>query len=334
MNELLADIKVKLQNGDYKNEEHIRLSLVARVLQNLGWDIWNPKEVNTEFFVDPKEDKTRVDIALFLRPVAPAVFIEIKDVGQIQGRLAHIERQLRDYNRNHTAMFTIITDGREWRFYYSQTGGEFSKKLFETFNFEEDNLNDIEESFATFLKKSEIENGNAKGKAENYLQKNQKQQTAEGCLPEARRKISEPPYPSLPDALMSLVREEGFPITQDEAEKFIKEASERKPTTARFQPLVESPVSERKTKNTQHRRKKKDGKIAFVDELLLSGKYTKPEIAAQLSTKFEVPEKTAKNTVSWSASTICERHPGKKSNHLLNPKVEKMAIRMPVRRQQ
>jgi hypothetical protein len=27
------------------------------------------------------------------------------------------------------------------------------------------------------------------------LQKNQKQQTAEDCLPEARRRISEPPYP-------------------------------------------------------------------------------------------------------------------------------------------
>lgn len=232
MNELLADVKAKLKNGDYKNEEHIRFSLVARVLQNLGWDIWNPKEVNTEFIVVPNEDKTRVDVALFLRPFAPAVFIEIKDVGQIQGRLPHIERQLRDYNRNNTAMFTIITDGREWRFYFSQTGGEFSKKCFETFNFAEDNLNDIEESLVTFLRKSEIENGNAKGKAENYLQKNQKQQTAEDCLPEARRRISEPPYPNLPDALMSLVRDKGFPITQDEAEKFIKEADKRKPAVS------------------------------------------------------------------------------------------------------
>jgi hypothetical protein len=61
------------------------------------------------------------------------------------------------------------------------------------------------------------------------LQKNQKQQTAEDCLPEARRKISEPPYPSLPIALVSLVCEKGFSITQDEAVKFIKEADERKP---------------------------------------------------------------------------------------------------------
>ena len=84
---------------------------------------------NTEFIVVPNEDKTRVDVALFLTPFAPAVFIEIKGVGLIQGRLADIERQLRDYNRNNTAMFTIITDGREWRFYFSQTGGEFSKNV-------------------------------------------------------------------------------------------------------------------------------------------------------------------------------------------------------------
>jgi hypothetical protein len=333
MNELLADIKAKLQNGDYKNEEHIRLSLVARVLQGLGWNIWNPKEVNTEFIVVPNEDKTRVDVALFLRPFAPAVFIEIKDVGQIQGRLAHIERQLRDYNRNNTAMFTIITDGREWRFYFSQTGGEFSKKCFETFNFSEDNLNDIEESLATFLRKSEIENGNAKSKAENYLQKNQKQQTAEDCLPEARRRISEPPYPSLPDALMSLVREKDFSITQDEAEKFIKEAAERKPPIGVFQPPIKPHISKRGAENVQRKPQKPGGKIVFVDELLLSGKYTKPEVVSALSKEFNVPEKTSKNTVSWCASTMMKRH-GKKSNHLLNPKVEKMAIRMPVRRQQ
>ncbi len=128
MNEVLADIKSKLQSRDYKNEEHIRLSLVARLLQNVGWDIWNPKEVNTEFIAAPNEDKTRVDVALFFTPHAPAVFIEIKGVGQIQ-RLQDIERQLRGYNRDNTAMFAIITDGREWRFYLSQTGGEFSKKM-------------------------------------------------------------------------------------------------------------------------------------------------------------------------------------------------------------
>ena len=263
MNELLADIKAKLQNGDYKNEEHIRLSLVARILQNLGWDIWNPKEVNTEFIVVPNEDKTRVDVALFLTPFAPAVFIEIKGVGQIQGRLQDIERQLRDYNRNNTALFTIITDGHEWRFYYSQTGGEFLKKCFETFDFVEDNLNDIEESFATFLKKSEIENENAKRKAENYLQKNQKQQTAEDCLSEARRRISEPPYPNLPDALIALVREKGFSLTTDEAARFIKEANERKPSVSFAHQTTPTPTLHKANKDRKPGLGKLGGFLGF-----------------------------------------------------------------------
>src|SRR3972149_2052194 len=113
MKDILTDIKAGLQNGDYSNEEHVRLSLVARVLQKLDWNIWDPKEVNAEFVVVPNEDKTRVDLALFLKPAMPSVFVEIKAVGQVQGRLSEIERQVRDYNRNNTALFSIITDGRE-----------------------------------------------------------------------------------------------------------------------------------------------------------------------------------------------------------------------------
>ena len=65
MDEIIKDIQEKLRNNYYLNEEHVRLSLVARILQSLGWDIWNPKETNCEFIVAPHEDKTRVDIALF-----------------------------------------------------------------------------------------------------------------------------------------------------------------------------------------------------------------------------------------------------------------------------
>jgi len=192
----------------------------------------NPTEVNSEFIVVPNEDKTRVDLALFFRPTTPSVFIEIKAVGQLQGRLADVERQLRDYNRNNTAMFSIITDGREWRFYYSQTAGEFSQKCFESFNIEEDNIEDVELSMVTFLKKSEIANDNAWRDAETYLQLNQKQRAMEDCLPEARRLLQDPPFPSLPQALVTLVQAKGFTVTQEEAISFIKSAGELRPPPA------------------------------------------------------------------------------------------------------
>jgi len=225
MKELLADIKARLLNGEYKNEEHVRLSLVARVLQGLGWNIWNPIEVNTEFVVVPNEDSKKVDVALFLRPFVPTVFVEIKAVGQMQGKLTATELQMRNYNRDNQAMFTVITDGRNWRFYLSSAGGEFSRRCFKTFDLLADDLEEVEASLSAFLKKSEVEN--ARQKAEDYLKLNHIQRTAEDCLPEARRKISEPPYPSLPAALVFLVGEKGFSITQEDAVKFIKEGSER-----------------------------------------------------------------------------------------------------------
>jgi hypothetical protein len=242
MKEVLADIKARLLNGEYKCEEHIRLSLVARVLHTLGWNIWSPTEVNTEFIVIPHEDKTRVDIALFLNQFEPAVFIEIKCIGQIQGRLAEIERQLRDYNRDNQAMFTVITDGRNWRFYFAYSSGEYSRRCFETVDLVEDDLDEVEGSLTAFLKKSEIENENARRKAENCLQLNQTQRTAEDCLPEARRLITESPYPTLPQALIQLVRARGRTLTPEDADTIIKQANLRRASLSPPPTKITEPV--------------------------------------------------------------------------------------------
>ena len=120
MKSTLDDIRRKLADGVYKNEEHVRLSLVARILGELGWDLWNPSEVNSEFIAVPNEDSTRVDLALFLNPYSPpSVYVEVKAVGKLQGDIGQFEIQLRDYNRNNTAVFSVITDGQRWNFYYS-----------------------------------------------------------------------------------------------------------------------------------------------------------------------------------------------------------------------
>ncbi len=153
MNDILAEIREYIKNGYFKNEENVRFSLVARILKELGWDIWNPKEVTTEFKTVPNEDKSRVDIALFDNSPTPSVFIEIKAIGKLDTDLVKYEVQLRDYNRNNTAPFSIITDGRKWRFYYSQTGGEFSQKCFKVIDLLDDAIADIALSLYAFLSK-------------------------------------------------------------------------------------------------------------------------------------------------------------------------------------
>jgi hypothetical protein len=222
MKETLADIRLKFMDNLYQNEEHVRFALVGRVLQALGWNVWNPMEVYTEYKPIPTENQSRVDYALFTGSEIPWVFIEVKAVGLVDTNLPAIERQMRDYNTNLTAMFSVITDGQKWRFYYSQTGGEFSQKLFKVIDLLNDDVGDCELSLRAFLSKSEIENGNAEQEAKDYLKFTLKQRAMDGALPQARRMVDEPPFPSLPQALIDLVGKAGHKITLEEAVEFIK----------------------------------------------------------------------------------------------------------------
>jgi hypothetical protein len=222
MHEILLDIQQRLRRKEYKNEEHVRLSLVARVVQELGWDIWNPTEVFTEFKATKKEDHTRVDVALFTRDFEDtAIFIECKGVGAFATDLAAVERQLRDYNRDHTALFTIITDGRHWRFYFSFTSGEFKDKLFCKFDLQQDGLEEVAGYLDTFLRRDNITNHSARQKAEAYLMLGKKERAMQDVLPDAQKIVSQPPFPSLPEAMVQLLAAKVLTITPAEAQAFL-----------------------------------------------------------------------------------------------------------------
>jgi len=211
MREILSDIRERLQRGEYKNEEHVRLSLVCRLLSHskIDWDIWDPTEVNTEFQAVPTEDKTRVDVALFADKTFPSVFIEVKAVGKLQPNLlGEIERQVRDYNRNNTALFSVITDGKIWRFYYSQTGGEFHHKCFKKCNLLKDDFEDLEQTFIWFFGKENILSGRAEEQARKYLQSTKEEKAVQNCLTQAKRLVQAPPYPSLLEAIVKLIKQQ------------------------------------------------------------------------------------------------------------------------------
>jgi hypothetical protein len=227
MKDVLKDIRYKLENHLYQCEEHVRLSLVARILSELGWDIWNPLEVNSEYKPVPSEDATKVDIALFQTKYIPTAYIEIKQHGKLEKEISRIEKQLRDYCRDNTALFAIMTDGEKWRFYYSQTGGEFSQKCFKVLDIRNDDLDELCESFQLFLSKESIESGKAKKEAEDYLQLNQKQRAIEDAIPIAKKTVQEPPFPRLTEAIVQIVAQSGITISESEAESYLMDNSSR-----------------------------------------------------------------------------------------------------------
>ncbi|MCC6681753.1 MAG: type I restriction enzyme HsdR N-terminal domain-containing protein [Phycisphaeraceae bacterium] len=224
MKAILEDICERLRRNEYRNEEHVRLCIVARILDSLGWNIWDPTQVDSECVTTPQEDRTKVDFALSSRQYIPDVFIEVKRVGHVQGQLDEVERQLRDYNRNNTAAFSVITDGQRWWLYYSQTGGEFRDKRFAMIDLLDSAtaLDDVAGLLKEYLGRDSITSGSAEKRAKQELRLNQKKRVFLECLQEARRLVQEPPFPSLPDVLVQLMTNRGYKIELDEARQLLE----------------------------------------------------------------------------------------------------------------
>lgn len=226
MKEVLSDVISRLKNNEYKNEEHVRLSLVCRMLEYLGWDIWNPREVFSEFAAIPQEDASRVDIALFMPPqlLRPAVFIEVKAVGRLVAMIQSAELQLRNYNRNNQADISILTDGQIWRFYLSSASGEFSDKCFEKLDLcaSDISLDDLELEFDVFLSKAAVQSGRAVEEARIYLKRTDAERIMYEMLPLAQRDSEEDPTMSLIECFIKRCAERGVECSSDKALNFIK----------------------------------------------------------------------------------------------------------------
>lgn len=159
----IEDIRRLLTAGAFRDEQHVRISLVTRICQALGWDIWNPAEFYTEYPVKkyPQKQITvdargRVDVALILtekKSEIAEVFIEIKSPGKLQTELASGEFQLQQYNFWDKSAISILTDGITWRFYLPQIGGSWDGTLFTEINIARDDIDLVCQVFNQVLKR-------------------------------------------------------------------------------------------------------------------------------------------------------------------------------------
>jgi len=118
-----------------------------------------------------------------------------------------------------------------------------------------DGLDEIEGSLCTFLKKTQVENGEAERKAKKYLKLNERERLMEELLPGARKLVEEAPFPSLPQALTELAKEQGYEIPCDDAEDFIKKMTIKRPppSSPKAQPRYKPPRPAGETVTTGRR---------------------------------------------------------------------------------
>lgn len=120
MIKLLEQIGERLRSSAYVNEAAITHGIVTPILQELGWDTADPRQVVPEY----GNARGRVDFALIGLGQKPSIFIEVKQVGRaIDG-----DRQLFEYAFHQGVPLCVLTDGREWSFYLPSGQGSYDDR--------------------------------------------------------------------------------------------------------------------------------------------------------------------------------------------------------------
>ncbi|MFC1607604.1 hypothetical protein ACFL47_06490 [Candidatus Latescibacterota bacterium] len=223
----IKDIQTKLDSGSYSDIEHVRFSIVTRLLGDLGWDIWNPSEVDNGVRI--VEGEIEASCAIFAGAATPAVLLVPVPPDGLAQDDGDFVAKVTGFSGDKDALIAIQTDGRVWNLYYFNPAETFSGTCFKTLDLIEETPDKIETVFTTYLSKEALTNGSAHRDARDYLWLSAAVQIVTDILPDARKIVTEPPYPRLPQAVVKLVGEKGLDVSEDDVLKIMENLDNSKP---------------------------------------------------------------------------------------------------------
>ena len=185
-----------LSSADQTNESEMKLAVVLQIVQELGWDIFDPNEVASEFTVPQIDGRAgRVDFALCefregaSPPRRPLVFIEAKRVDRFARSIAEhdkAEEQLFRYAANQGIPIVILTDGNSWDFYLSMAAGPPGERIFYQAELRRsESHSEYALNFQKYMGRQAVITGQARRDAEGDLDSNTARDQARRSLPKA-----------------------------------------------------------------------------------------------------------------------------------------------------
>jgi len=238
----LADIIVRLRQGRFPNEQAISQGIVLRVLQELGWDIYDTTLVWPEF----QTGEGRADFALCHPPSKPAEFIEVKPPGKAEDGV----RQALEYAFHTGVPLIVLTDGRTWSFYLPAEQGSYEDRRVYKLDLFERPPTEAAETLRRYLARERVESGEALEAARKEYRSRNRRTQACAAIPEAWRELVEKGNEDLVNMLASAVESKaGFrPDSNDVAEflaglgRPVIAATSRDKATAKASPATHLPA--------------------------------------------------------------------------------------------
>jgi len=215
MQQLIEQIRGRLQRSAYVNEAAISHGVVMPIINALGWDTADPQQVVPEFPISGG----RVDFALFGLGHKPAVFIEVKSVG----RAVAGDRQLFEYCFHQGVPLCILTDGREWSFYLPGGLGSYEERRVYRLQIDDREPAKCEQMLVRYLSRDRVRDQSAFEDAQRDHRDAARKREATEILPRAWRELTAEAHDQLLEALTDKTEALcGYKPAQDEVIRFVR----------------------------------------------------------------------------------------------------------------
>lgn len=210
----LADITTKLRQGKFPNEQAISQGVVLRVLQELGWDIYDPTAVWPEY----QTGSGRADFALCHPPSKPTEFIEVKQPGKAEEGV----RQALEYAFHTGVPFIVLTDGKTWSFYLPAEQGSYEDRRVYKLDLYERPPAEAAEVLQRYLARERVVSGETLEAARKEYRSRNRRTQARAAIPDAWHELVKKGNEELVNMLASAVESKaGVRPEDDDVAEFL-----------------------------------------------------------------------------------------------------------------
>jgi len=193
----LSEIQKAIKSGQFPNEAAVSRGVVMRLLNALGWPIFNPELVWPEYPLEA----LRVDYALCTPPKKAAVILEVKAVGKAEGA----DAQMLEYAFKSGVPMALLTDGQEWHFYLPSGQGSLEERRFYKLDILERELQECTERLTRYLSFDRVRSGDALRAARSDYDSAAVVRIVKETIPQAWKRLIEEPDGLLVDLLSEKV---------------------------------------------------------------------------------------------------------------------------------